>query len=114
MSERLSIVIPKKLKEELEFLRDKVHLDQSSLIRQILSEGIQQRKLDLAVAEYQKKKLSLGMAAELAGLNLWEFLEELHRRHVGLNYTLEEAENEIARINAGEYKQYVTRPATTE
>ncbi len=107
MSERLSIVIPSDLKEELDQLRKRMHMDQSSLIRQLLGEAIQQKRLELALAEYANRKISLGNAADLAGVNLWQFLDELHKRHISLDYSLEDAEREIAGIHAGTYKKFL-------
>ncbi len=44
---------------------------------------------------YREGKLSLGKAAELAGLSVREFLYELRKRNVPINYTREEAEEDI-------------------
>ncbi len=109
MSERLSIVIPNGVKKELDQLRQRMHMDQSSLKRLLLGEGIQQKRWELAVMEYANRKISLGNAAELAGINLWHFIDELHKRHIFLDNSLEDAENEIASIHAGTYKKFLPK-----
>ncbi|WP_297416665.1 UPF0175 family protein [Thermococcus sp.] len=51
-----------------------------------------------AIELYREGKLSLGKAAQLAGLSVREFLYELRRREVPINYTLEEAEEDVRLI----------------
>ena len=46
MSERLSIIIPKKLKSRLDVLKDRMHLDQSSLIRYLLNIAIEEKEIE--------------------------------------------------------------------
>ncbi len=65
--------------------------------------------LELAVAEYANRKISLGNAAELAGVNMWQFMDELHKRRIALDYSLEDAEKEIADIRAGTYKKFMLK-----
>ncbi len=110
MSERVSIIIPTELKQDLEALKSRLHLDQSTLIRQLLTGAVQEKKVEIAVEEYKSGKKSLGKAAEFAGLSIWEFLDELHRRGVGLVISSDEVDEEIRRIHAGEYDKYLPKP----
>lgn len=53
-------------------------------------------KKTLAVELYREGKLSLGKAAELAGVsNKWEMVILLNERNVPLRYTAEDAENDL-------------------
>ncbi len=53
-------------------------------------------KKTLAVELYREGKLSLGKAAELAGVsNKWEMVTLLNERNVPLRYTAEDAENDL-------------------
>ncbi|GAB6101145.1 UPF0175 family protein [Thermococcus atlanticus] len=51
-----------------------------------------------AIELYREGKLSLGKAAEFAGLSVREFLYELRKRDVPINYTREEAEEDIRTV----------------
>ncbi|MHA1726772.1 MAG: UPF0175 family protein, partial [Promethearchaeota archaeon] len=75
MSKRISIIIPKKMNEELNNLQNFLKMDKSNLIRYLLNKSIQEVKIETMLNEYRKRKLSLGKAAELAGITLWEFIE---------------------------------------
>ena len=53
-------------------------------------------KRSLAVELYREGKLSLGKAAELAGVkSKWEMLMLLNERGVPLNYTAEDAKDDL-------------------
>ena len=66
---------------------------------------VRPRKLEdelrlLATLElYREGRVSLGKAAEIAGLSLREFLYELRIRRIPLNYDLEELEEDLKVIN---------------
>ncbi|GAG71789.1 unnamed protein product, partial [marine sediment metagenome] len=51
-------------------------------------------------------KLSLGKAAELAGVNLWEFIEHCRRNQIKLDLTEEEAEIGIRRVEKIDVQKY--------
>ena len=51
-----------------------------------------------AIELYREGKVSLGKAAEFAGLSVREFLYELRKRDVPINYMLEEAIEDIKAI----------------
>ena len=51
-----------------------------------------------AIELYRERKVSLGKAAQLAGLGVREFLYELKKRGIPINYTREEAEEDIRLI----------------
>jgi predicted HTH domain antitoxin len=50
----------------------------------------QQVRLDLAVGMYSSGRVTLGTAAEVAGLSVPEFQRELGRRRIPVNYTAED------------------------
>lgn len=55
-------------------------------------------RTELAVHLYQRQKLSLGKAKELAGLTVWQFLQLLGSRGIRLSYELEQFEEDIATL----------------
>ena len=104
MSERLSIVIPTKLKEEIDQLQQLLKMDKSSLIRYLMTKSIDDIKIDFALEEYRKGKVSFGKASELAGVNLWRFIDICHEHQVPLNFTEEDAEMGISFVSTFELK----------
>ncbi|MBN2152561.1 MAG: UPF0175 family protein [Candidatus Lokiarchaeota archaeon] len=88
-------------------MKERLHLDQSSYIRHLLYEAIKEDKIKHAIDEYKLGKISFGKASEIAGLSLWEFIDEAHRRNVQLNFSLQDAENEIKRIKGSRIDEFM-------
>ncbi len=108
MSERLSIIIPSEMNDDIEKLQEVLKMDKSTVIRHLLSTSIHQVKLDTSLNEYRKGKLSLGKAAELAGINMWEFIEHCRKNQIKLDLTEEDVKEGIIKvkmINIQEYKK---------
>jgi predicted HTH domain antitoxin len=98
LGERVSLVLPERLKKEIESLARSAGIDRSSIMRTLLSRGLTEEKLDLAVDSYMKGKTSLGKSAEAAGVSMYRFLDELRNRRTGLRYRVEDAERELREI----------------
>lgn len=98
MGDKISIIIPDDLKEEIDKLKEIHKEEQSSYIRKLLWKSVVQEKLDYAINQYIDDKISLGRASEIAGISIWEILDEFHKRNITLNYKISEAELEIGRI----------------
>ena len=68
-----------------------------SALRLAPNEFVREMRIAAAVQWYAQEKVSQGKAAEIAGLNRVEFLDELYRRKVpAIQVTLEELKTEIA------------------
>jgi predicted HTH domain antitoxin len=98
LSERVSLVVPKKLRKSIKDLQEVTGEDQSTLLRRLLDKGLAEVKMEIAVESYVKGKTSLEKSAEIAGVSLWAFLDELRKRNVSLKYSVADAENEIRAI----------------
>ncbi len=107
MSERLSIIISRALKDDIDELKTRMNLDQSTLIRKLLAEAIKGEKLNYAIKEYHNQKLSLGKAAEFANVCLWEFIDELQKHKIFIEFPSEEIDKEIDNILSGYYDEFI-------
>ncbi|MBI2936851.1 MAG: UPF0175 family protein [Thaumarchaeota archaeon] len=98
MSERISLVIPRRLRKAIRELQELTGEDQSTLLRRLLDKGLAEVKMEIAVDNYVKGKTSLEKSSETAGVSLWSFLDELRKRNISLKYSIADAENEIQKI----------------
>lgn len=64
-------------------------LDKSAAIRKLLEQGLKEWRLETAVAEYRDGKISLMKASEKAKTTVWEFLDELDKRKIPLNISMD-------------------------
>ncbi len=98
MGDKISIILPDDLKKEIDKLKELHKEDQSSYIRKLLWKSIAQEKLTYALNQYLDDKISLGKSSEMAGISIWEMLDELHKKDNTLKYKISEAELEIEKI----------------
>ncbi len=97
-TKRISVTIPEDLLEESEDLAEERMEDRSTIIRQLIAEGLKEEKKKKAVEMYMEKKVSLEKAAGIADVSIWKMLDLLRERKVPLRYGRIEAEAEIEEI----------------
>ena len=100
MSERISFVIPKHLRQSLKELQKLTGEDQSTLLRKLVDKGLAEARMDIAVDRYVREKASLEQSSKIADVSLWKFLDELRSRNITLKYSLADAQAEIERAKA--------------
>lgn len=52
-------------------------------------------RVELAVGLYAGRQISLGRAARIAGISYPEFMHEIGRRGICINYTVDDAEHDL-------------------
>jgi predicted HTH domain antitoxin len=55
--------------------------------------------VDIAIGLYKRDEVSLGRAAEVAGISTVQLLGELGRRHIPINYGPDDLQADIATLN---------------
>jgi len=98
VNSRVSLILPKKLRDEIESLAAATGEDRSTLMRKLMLKGLEELKLDIALESYMKGKTSIERSSRIAGVSIWRFLDELTNRKIGIRYKLEDAQEEISRI----------------
>ncbi len=56
----------------------------------------EQMRVELAVGLYAGRHVSMGRASKIAGIPYADFMRELGRRGICLNYTVEDAQHDMA------------------
>ena len=54
---------------------------------------------DVAIGLYKREQVSLGRAAEIAGVSAPEFLSELGRRRIPINYEIEDLHADLVTLD---------------
>jgi predicted HTH domain antitoxin len=55
--------------------------------------------VDIAIGLYKREEVSLGRAAEVAGISSVQLMAELGRRHIPINYGPDDLRADIATLN---------------
>lgn len=95
MSETVAARLPESVVRDIDYVAGEEKTDKSKVIRDMLSEAVKGRLLDLALEKYSKRLVSLGKAAELARLPLADFLAIAAQRKIPLNYSIASLERDF-------------------
>ncbi len=68
----------------------------------IQSSGLSEEEflLELALSLYEKKILSLGKAAQMAGIHRMAFQKELCHRKIAIHFSIEEVEKDLKTLDS--------------
>jgi len=61
----------------------------------LLGLGSRRQEREKAIKAYEDGKVSFGKASEIAGLNLWDWIDEMHRRDVHWQFSVTDAQQEL-------------------
>jgi predicted HTH domain antitoxin len=95
MTENISLRLPQEILERLDDIAKSEHKDRSTLIREILDEGIKEKKLDLTVELYRKGEVTGWQAAKLANVSLRRFYEALQRKGILIQYNEHDLQQDL-------------------
>ncbi|MHA1785033.1 MAG: UPF0175 family protein [Candidatus Helarchaeota archaeon] len=90
MTEQLNLRINREVIQELEKLSKIINVNRTSLARKILIEGIEREKLNLAIQKYILKEISIGKAAEIAGLSIYELIDVFSKLGITSNISIDD------------------------
>lgn len=76
----ISARVPDDLESDLEEFLDAEHLDKSTAVRKLLSEGLETWQRQRALEKLDAGEVTFLKAAELAGVSVWDFAR-LAREH---------------------------------
>jgi predicted HTH domain antitoxin len=82
--------LPRQLAREIERIAAEEKLDKSTVLARATGLYVKQWKLERAIALYEEGRVTAMKAASLAGISIWEVLEELERRRIAVRYTAEQ------------------------
>ncbi|ATZ60822.2 MAG: UPF0175 family protein [Methanosarcinales archaeon Met12] len=95
MSQLISVRLPEDIHTELDHLSKAEDKDKSAIIRELLTRGIKEKRLDKAIELYSQGKITLWKAARTADVSLWKIIEVLREKHVELQYGPEELKEDL-------------------
>jgi len=95
LSETISLRLPRETIKKLRELADKEGKDRSTLIREILENGVKEKSVEQAVELYRLGQVTGWKAAQLAGVSLWNFYKALGEKGILLQYSEHDLEEDL-------------------
>jgi predicted HTH domain antitoxin len=94
-TEQLNVRLPKSLLRGVEEVAEVERLDRTAVIRKLIAEGLERYRLDRAVRLYAEGRISKARAAEMAGISIYEMLDEIEKRGLRSPYTIEDIRQDL-------------------
>ena len=87
--------LPESFIADLEKIEEIEQSDRSTVLRKLLHRAIGEWKKEHYSQEYAEGRLTLGRAAEEAGVSIWEMMEYVRQRKIPAQYGLEDLEHDL-------------------
>ncbi len=95
MYENVAARIPDTIVKDIDYVAKEENSDKSKVIRELLSEAVKEKLIDLAIEKYSKRAVSLGRAAELAKIPLADFIVRVAEKRIPMNYSVKSLEKDF-------------------
>lgn len=91
-----TVRLPEKIMKTLDKKAGEEGLDRTTVLRKLLEKSIKEWKIEKAAKQYKQGKISLSKAAKIAELPIDETMEELAKRGIKSDLTVEEYKESLA------------------
>ena len=96
MATTISVRLDKEVLRELAKVEDRWQTDRSEVVRRLLVSSLQQEKIKTALDDLANHKISIGKAAEICDVSLWEMLELVKEKNIDwTGYSEEDLEKDL-------------------
>ena len=90
MTEIVSTRVSESMAKDLEEIEKEEKTDRATVVRKLLAQAIDERKLEKALTLYSQGKVTLWKAAKISGLSIWEIMDVAKERKIPLQYSHED------------------------
>ncbi len=94
----ISVRLDKSTLKEVEFLMKEYKTDKSEVMRRLLGRGLKQAKLEKVLELLRQHKISIGKAAKLADVTIYEMIEFCKKNEIRIGYTTEDLRHDLERF----------------
>ena len=95
MSESITLRLSPQTAKKLKEIAKKEGKDRSTLIRELLENGVKQKNIEQAVELYRTSQVTAWKAAQIAGISLRAFYEILEEKGILLQYSEHDLEQDL-------------------
>ena len=95
MSETITLRLPPQTAKKLKEIAKKEGKDRSTLIRELLENGVKEKSVEQAVELYRTGQVTAWKAAQLAGVSLWAFYKVFEQKGIIIQYSEHDLEQDL-------------------
>ncbi len=94
----VSVRIDNHIIKDIELLMKDYKADRSEVVRRLLDRGLRQAKLEKVLELLREHKISMGKAAKLADVTLYEMIELCKKHEIHIGYTNDDLKRDLERF----------------
>lgn len=98
MARTVSVRLSKETLEEVDRLAERLKTDRSEALRRFIERGLREARIDFALDLLRKGKVSMGRAAEMAGITLYEMIDLAREQRIPSGYGPKELERDLREL----------------
>ena len=95
MSDVISIRPTEEIERRLDKLSELEHIERTALVKKLILKGAQEELKEQALGLFRDRKVSIGKAAEIAGISVYEMLGLIKQKGLALHITKEDIEEDF-------------------
>lgn len=94
----VSVRLDNQIVKDIEFLMKDYKADRSEVIRRLIDRGLRQAKIEKVIELLRQQKISIGKAAKLAGVTIYEMIELCKKHEIRIGYTRDDLRRDLERF----------------
>lgn len=98
VAQTVSVRLSEESLREVDRLAARLKTDRSEALRRFIERGLREARIDDALDLLPRGKISVGRAAEEAGVTLYEMLDLVRRHHIPSGYGPEDLERDLREL----------------
>lgn len=95
MGSTITTRVPDDIDKKIKDISAIEHLDKSTVVRRLLSKAVQDWQIDHALEQYKDGKITIGRAAQMAGVPLREMMAIAARKGIPFQYSLDDLKEDF-------------------
>lgn len=95
MSRTVSVRLSEESLREVDRIAERLKTDRSEALRRFIERGLRESRIDDALDGLRKGKVSVGRAAEMAGVTLYEMLDLVRRHRIPSRYGPDDLQRDL-------------------
>ena len=95
MGSTITTRVPDDIDKKIKNISQIEHLDKSTVVRRLLSKAVQDWQIDYALEQYKDGTITIGRAAQMAGVSLREMIAIAAKKGIPFQYSLDDLKEDF-------------------
>ena len=95
MGSTITTRVPDDIEKKIKKISTIEHLDKSTVVRRLLSKAVQDWQIDHALEQYKDGNITIGRAAQMAGVPLREMIAIAAKKGIPFQYSLDDMKEDF-------------------